>query len=150
MRRSDVVPALLLLVLSALIVVETRHLEFYGETSPGPAFLPFWLALAGVVLVALRLLEARRAGGATIVEWPERDGMRRIGLIFAGLVAVPLVAPLVGMVPAIALFMGFMLLVVLRQRLAPSLLTVAVTGGLVYLIFVRWLGVALPTGILGL
>jgi len=150
MRKSDVIPALLMLALSAAIFIETFHLEYYGEVSPGPAFLPVWLALGGGVLVVLRLLEARRLAGNAAVEWPDRPGLRRIALIVAGLVAVPLLTPAIGMIPAILLFMAFLLLVVLQQSVVPSLLTIALTGGLVYGIFVRWLGVALPTGALGI
>lgn len=150
MKRADVVPALLLLALSAAIVVETWPLEFYGETTPGPAFLPVWLAVAGGVLFVLRLAEARRSGASAGTDWPERDGLRSVLLTFAGLVVVPLVSPLVGMMAAIVLFMAFLLLVVIRQPLWPSLLTIAVTGGVVYAIFVRWLGIALPKGVLGL
>jgi putative tricarboxylic transport membrane protein len=150
MRRSDVIPALLMLVLSVAIFIETFHLEYYGEVSPGPAFLPVWLALGGGVLVVLRLLEARRLAGSAAVEWPDRPGLRRIALIVVGLVAVPLLTSVIGMIPAILLFMAFLLLVVLQQSVVPSLLTIALTGGLVYGIFVRWLGVALPTGALGI
>jgi hypothetical protein len=53
-------------------------------------------------------------------------------------------------VPALALFVGFLLLFVLRQRLGPSLATLVITAGLIYAIFVGWLGVPLPRGILGI
>jgi hypothetical protein len=150
MRASDVVPALLMLVLSAAFVIDTWTLEFYGETTPGPAFLPVWLAIAGGVLFVLRVAEARRLGGGLAVEWPGRDGLRRVILTFAGLIVVPVVTPFIGMIPAMMLFMAYLLLVVLRQRLGPSLATIAVTGGVVYAIFVRWLGIALPAGLLGI
>jgi len=149
MRLGEVIPASLLLVLSAAVFLDTRHLEFF-DGIPGPAFLPVWLAIAGCVLFVLRLLEARRlpvSGGA---EWPDRGGLRRVILTFAGLVVIPLVAPAIGMLAAIVLFMVFLLIVVLRQRPGPSLLTVAVTAGVVYGIFVLWLGIALPKGFLGI
>ena len=145
---SDVVPALLMLVLSAAIAFDTRSLSFWADTTPGPAFLPVWLAVAGVVLVVLRLVEARRS--RTAIDWPDTAALVRVAMILGGLVAVPLVSPLLGLVPALALFVAFLLLVVLRQRLWPSLATLAVTSGLVYAIFVGWLGVPLPKGILGI
>jgi|SRR5688572_16793085 putative tricarboxylic transport membrane protein len=148
MKMSDVVPALLMLVLSAAIAFDTRSLSFWADTTPGPAFLPVWLAVAGVVLVVLRLVEARRS--RTAIDWPDTAALVRVAMILGGLVAVPLVSPLLGLVPALALFVAFLLLVVLRQRLWPSLATLAVTSGLVYAIFVGWLGVPLPKGILGI
>ncbi|HEX6156433.1 MAG TPA: tripartite tricarboxylate transporter TctB family protein [Burkholderiales bacterium] len=149
MRLSDVVPALLMLALSGAIALETRSLSFWADTTPGPAFLPMWLAIAGVVLFALRLAEARRLRGAT-VEWPERAALVRVATTFGALLVVPLLASLFGLVPALALLVAFVLLVVLRQALWPSLATVAVTVGLIYVIFVLWLKVPLPKGVLGI
>jgi putative tricarboxylic transport membrane protein len=149
MRMSDVVPALLMLALSGAIALETRSLSFWADTTPGPAFLPAWLAIAGVVLFALRLAEARRLR-ATMVDWPGRAGVTRVATTFAALLVVPLLAPLLGLVPALALLVAFIVLIVLRQALWPSLFTVAITTGLIYAIFVLWLRVPLPTGVLGI
>src|SRR5688572_7684418 len=146
---SDVVPALLMLALSGAIALETRSLSFWADTTPGPAFLPVWLAIAGVVLFGLRLAEARRLRVAR-VEWPGRAALARVAMTFAALLVVPMVAPLLGLVPALALLVAFIVLVVLRQALLPSLVTVAVTTGLIYAIFVLWLRVPLPTGVLGI
>ena len=149
MRMSDVVPALLMLALSGAIALETRSLSFWADTTPGPAFLPVWLAIAGVVLFALRLAEARRLRGAS-VEWPDRAALARVATTCAALLVVPLLTPLLGLVPALALLVAFILLVVLRQALRPSLATVAVTTGLIFVIFVLWLKVPLPKGALGI
>ena len=149
MKPSDVVPALLMLVLSAAIALDTRSLGFWADTTPGPAFLPVWLAVAGVVLAVLRLVESRRFRAAGI-EWPDRPAALRVAMILGGLVGVPLLSPLAGLVPALALFVAYLLLAVLRQPLWPSLATLAVTVGLVYGIFVGWLGVPLPKGVLGI
>jgi hypothetical protein len=150
MRMSDVVPALLMLVLAAAIAFDTRGLSFWADTTPGPAFLPVWLAIAGAVLFVLRLAEARRAGGSVPFQWPDRAALRRVAMVFAGLIAVPLFTPLLGLVLALAAVVAFLVLVVLRRALWPSLVTVAVTVGLVYAIFVGWLGVPLPRGVLGI
>ena len=149
MRKSDVLPALLMLALSGAIAFDTRRLSFWDDTTPGPAFLPVWLAICGAVLFALRLAEARRLQAAP-GDWPGRAALLRVALIFGALLAVPLLAPATGLLPAIALLVLFVVLVVLRQPLWPSLATTAVTMGLIYGIFVGWLGVALPKGPLGL
>ena len=150
MKATDVGPAALVLALSGAIALDTLGLSFWDDTTPGPAFLPVWLAIAGVVLFVLRLSEARSLRNAATVEWPDRAALARVATIFAGLVAVPLLAPLLGLVPSLALLVAFVLLFVLRQALWPSLIAVAVTMGLIYAIFVAWLGVPLPTGLLGL
>src|SRR5688572_32828808 len=74
MRASDVVPATLMLALCAAIAFDTRRLSFWDETTPGPAFLPVWLAIAGAVLFLLRLAEARRARGASTMARRRRVG----------------------------------------------------------------------------
>ena len=148
MKKSDVVPALLMLVLSAAIAFDTRSLSFWHDTTPGPAFLPVWLAVAGAVLFVLRLVEARRS--REVIAWPDRAALVRIVVIFGALALVPLVSPLVGLVLALALFIAFLLLAVLRQPLWPSLAAVSITIGLVYAIFVGWLGVPLPKGLIGI
>lgn len=148
MKKSDLVPALVILGLSAALVLDTRKLSFWADTTPGPAFVPVWLAIAGAVLFVLRLLEARRL--QTAPEWPDRPALRRVALVLGGLVAVPLLSPVLGLIPALALLIAFLLLGVLRRPLVPSLATLAVTIGLIYAIFVGWLRVPLPTGILGI
>jgi hypothetical protein len=137
-----------MLVLSAAIAFDTRSLSFWADTTPGPAFLPVWLAVAGVVLFVLRLLEARRSH--EVIAWPDRAALVRIAVISGALAMVPLLSPLVGLVLALALFVAFLLLAVLRQPLWPSLATVSITIGLVYAIFVGWLGVPLPKGMIGI
>jgi hypothetical protein len=59
--------------------------------------------------------------------------------------ALAVAAPVIGMVAAVALLMAFLLLVVLRQPLVPSLVTTAIVAIGIEAIFVRWLGVPLPT-----
>lgn len=148
MKRSDVAPALLMLALSAAIAFDTRSLSFWQDTTPGPAFLPVWLAVAGVVLFVLRLLEARRS--PVVIHWPDRPALLRVAVIFAALCAVPVLSQLLGLVLALGAFVAFLLLGVLRQPLWPSLATLAITLALVYGIFVGWLGVPLPKGMLGI
>jgi putative tricarboxylic transport membrane protein len=149
MGMSDVLPAIALLALSAVAAVGTLHLGYWSDFTPGPAFLPSWAAAAGVLLCALRLVEARRPGGATAVEWPGRVGLLRVALAFAALVALAGLSPVLGMMSSAALFMAFLLIVVQRRRLLPSLATTAITTGLIYVVFVRWLGVRLPAGLTG-
>jgi hypothetical protein len=150
MRLLNVLPAIFALTLSALIFGQTYYLTYYGETSPGPAFFPFWIAGLGVLLFVFELLDARRKGASTDAEWPSRSEFARVVLAFGALCLIPVLSPLIGMLVSCVLFMLFLLIAVLRQRLAPSLLTVAITAGLIDVIFVRWLGIALPQFSLGL
>jgi hypothetical protein len=84
------------------------------------------------------------------IEWPDRPARARVALTLGGLIAVPLLAPWLGLLPALSLLVAFLLLVVLRRPLWPSLATLAISIGMVYGIFVGWLNVPLPKGILGI
>jgi putative tricarboxylic transport membrane protein len=143
MRLIDAIPALFMIALSAAIVLGTGGLAYWADITPGPRFLPLWLAGVGVLLSALFLLELSR-GLAAPIEAPTRSELSRVAMTVAGLVGMALLAPLIGMVLAAAVFVAFLLLAVLRQRLLPSLLTVLVIAAGIELIFVRWLSVPLP------
>lgn len=152
MRISDVVPALFILALSALAVFGTWGLGYWSETTPGPAFLPYWVAGLAVPVVILQLVEAWRDAGADAgsgAKWPDKRALMRALLAFGGLVAIALLTPLLGMVPSIVLFIAFLLLIVLQRPLWPSLATVVITSGVIQGIFVWWLGLPLPVGAFG-
>jgi hypothetical protein len=59
-------------------------------------------------------------------------------------------------VPALGLILSgvalclFLLLAVERRPLIPSLATTAITVGIVYGVFIAWLGISLPQGVLGI
>jgi hypothetical protein len=149
MRISNVVPGVLILALSAAIFLDTRHLTYWSETTPGPGFFPYWLVLAGVAVFLLQLSEAWRAGREVTLDWPDRSALFRALATYGGLVAFAALTPVLGMIVSIVLFVVFLLIVILRQPVWPSLLATTITIGLIYMIFVRWLGIALPTSSLG-
>ena len=150
MRMSDVVPPLLMLLLAGVLVLGTWHLGYWRDTTPGPAFAPIWLAGAGALLALLQLSSVRSAAKAGAYDWPDAVGINRVATAFFGLVAFSALAPLLGMVPSVALFVALFLYVLMARPLLPSLFTAAVTAGMIYFIFVRWLDVNLPTGYFGI
>ncbi len=150
MRMIDVAPAAVMLGLSAVVLAGTRELPYWTDFTPGPAFLPRWIAGAGVLLSVILLLQAWRAGGAAKPEWPERAGAIRVFLTTGGLILCVPLAPYLGFVATAVVFMVGMMMGILRRRLLPSLITAVGTGGLIYVVFVWWLKVALPAGPLGI
>ena len=150
MRMSEVVPPLVMLALSAVLVFGTWHLGYWNDTTAGPAFAPTWIAAIGALLAILQLRSARSAGWAGVYDWPDAVGMKRIAATFFGLVAFLVVSPFLGMVPSTALFVVLFLYGLMGRPLASTLFTAAVTTGMIYVIFVWWLNVGLPTGYFGI
>ncbi len=149
MKTADAVPAAVMLVLSVGVIAGTRQLSVWNEFTPGPAFAPLWVAGAGIAVSILLLIQAWRSAGGGQIEWPARTGAVRIVLTTAGLVASVFLSPYLGIVSTSAVFTLGMLFGILRRSLVWSLVTAAVTGGLIWGVFIHWLAVALPTGPLG-
>ena len=144
MRVLNAVPAIFAIILAVAIMAGTTGLRFWDGFTPGARFFPGWLAAAGAVLAVLLLITQWRGTDVSELDLPDARGLARVAATVAGLAGLVLLARPLGMVPALALFVLFHLLVVLRARLVPSLSTVLVIVILVEGIFVRWLAVPLP------
>jgi hypothetical protein len=149
MRTLDAAPALIMLGLSAVVYWGTRDLAYWSEFTPGPAFLPTWIAGAGALLSLILLAQALKKAGPGRPEWPDKAGGARVLLTTAGLVLCVPLAPHLGFVTTSVIFMIGMMTGILRRKIAPTLVTAATIGALIYGIFIWWLKVALPTGPLG-
>lgn len=99
---------------------------------------------AAVLLSVALLMTQWRGTDAGTLDLLDAFGARRVEASVAGLVVLALPVPLVGMVPAVALFMLYLLLAVLRAPRMPSLLTTLIVAVGIEMVFVRWLGVPLP------
>jgi hypothetical protein len=144
MRPIEAIPGLFMLVVAAALIFGTAGLSFWDGPTPGARFFPALLAAVGTI-VALALLWAQARGIETVeTDFPARPGALRVAGTALALAALAAGAPLVGFVPALALFVAVVLLGVLRQGPLPSLATAAIVAGFVHVVFVRWLAVPLP------
>lgn len=150
MKRIDIVTACVMLALSGVVLVETWSLGYWAEFAPGSAFAPIWVAGAGIVLSVLLLVEALRGGDDVPADLPTRPAMLRVLGTLAGLWLVIVATPLLGLLTAATLFIVYLLLVVLRRPLLPSLFATVATMALVAGVFVAWLNIALPKGPFGI
>jgi hypothetical protein len=141
MERGERVFAILLGLFGLVWALKAPALKYMDEDAvPGSGFLPLWLGLAMVVLVAIFLGTHR----STRPSEPGRLG-RVLAIALALAVAVLLVDPLGFTLPVTAL-MVFLLRVMERESWLASLGTgLGVTIGLL-LIFRVWLSVPLPRG----
>ncbi|WP_374427468.1 tripartite tricarboxylate transporter TctB family protein [Tabrizicola sp.] len=144
MRKLDLAPGLFLIALSLGVILGTSGLAVWDSFTPGARFFPLVVGGLGLLLAALLFWQQWRGTDPGQVDRPDRAALVRVGLTIAGLAALALGAPRIGMVPTIAAFSLFILLVVLRQRLLPSVVTTAVIAGGTHLVFARLLAVPLP------
>jgi len=156
MKRLEQIAAAIMLVLAAIIVFDTGDLTYWSGLSPGNRFVPLWVAGVSAVLALLLFREAMLRQQDQPVDWPDRDGVIRVGGTFAAICALPIAVSGIGPIPGIgfllttAVFVLVILLVLLRRRLLPSLLAMVVTAGTIYIVFISWLSIPLPKGFLGI
>lgn len=144
MQKRDAVPALFMIAAAGTVFFGTAGLNFWDGVTPGARFFPAGVAGASLVLALALLWTQLRGTDQGIVDVPGRSALLRVGLTVAGMVALPLGTPLIGLVPMLMVFAAFMLIVVLRQRPLPTVITTLVIGVGLHLIFLRWLAVPLP------
>lgn len=150
MRRIEVAAAGIMLFLAAVVILATSDLHYWTGVGPGNRFVPIWISVIVAVLALMLIRDALRRRDDRPVEWPDRAGALRVGGTFVAICALPYVVDYLGFVLSIAAFMAVMLLALLRCRLAPSLLTVAIASGVIYTVFISWLSIPLPKGVFGI
>lgn len=152
MQRADIILPGLLTGLGAVILWQSvfKMDYFYVDRgAPGPGFLPFWVSLGVVVLGALLTVRALRPTAPADVEWPDRNGWRRIGTMLGGFVLFLIFVGLIGFtLSTIAFLAGVSYLLGMRRLVI--LLPVAIGVGLfLHVVFGTWLRISLPIGLLG-
>ncbi|GLK84776.1 tripartite tricarboxylate transporter TctB family protein [Ancylobacter defluvii] len=150
MKATNFIAAFMLLGLSVMVLSGTWYLPYWADFAPGSAFAPFWVAMIGVVLAVSLFVATLFDDSGEPHSFPDRRGIVRVTALMAGLWLMVLLIPLIGFVTAGILFSLYLLIGIERRPLAPSLLTTAVVTGLVYGVFIAWLGISLPAGPFGI
>lgn len=152
MRRPYQIAGIVIVVAAALLFRESLRLRYYTSLGPGPGFFPLWLSL---LMAALGIAMYWRATFGTAEAmpadfYPDRRGSLRVAAVVGALAAViGLLEPL-GFRLAMLGFYLFVLTALGRQHwLVSGLIATAGSFG-VYYVFVHWLSVPLPTGVLGI
>ena len=149
MRTANLAIAAGAILISTAILVGARQYPFWARTAPGTGLMPVLLGVAGLMLGLTLLINTLRKPPRDPLDLPDRAMLLRIVWAMVGMVLVMILTPLLGLLLALSAFMLFMMLGLLRSSIVPSLLTTAITAGLVYGVFMRWLHVPIPTGPLG-
>jgi len=126
-----------------------KQFAYWGENGPGPAFLPFWLGLAMALLALALFVGALREKDPGEAWFPRGEGLRRLLVVLGATVALVALLDVAGMVVGTFLYLVGLFRFVDRQ---PWRLGVAVALGVAaldYLVFVHWLHLPMPVGMLG-
>lgn len=149
MRRVDVAVALLWLLLGGGVCANALRIGAWDAAGPASGFVPL---LTGIVLAAGSagiVLTARPWSAPAPPFWPVPTAAARALAVLVGLAVMAVLMPVLGfLVTAVACTM-FLLRVIEPQRWSWVVVTAVVSSVLLYWLFDRILGMALPKGPLG-
>ena len=151
MRRGRIIVCVCLAAGFVAALVTSLGYALMDSLGPGPGFFPFWLSLIGAVLTGVILIETWRdpsLSDGTIL--PQGNAAVQGGIVLAALVAVAALFEPLGFRLTMLVFIAGLLFVLGARSLVGIALT-AVAGSFgVFHVFLYWLKVPLPTGVLGL
>jgi putative tricarboxylic transport membrane protein len=132
-----------LAIFGLVVSAQAWRLPYWLDRSPGPGFLPVWLGILLTGCATVLLVSTGRREPAQVPAEPPAGGSdpAALGLITA--VAAALV-PVVGLIAASGLLTGAAAWRLGQRRPLAISTAAVVTPALVWLVFVRWLGMPLP------
>jgi putative tricarboxylic transport membrane protein len=149
MRRADQVSGALLLVFGIGFAVGARRYPYWTPNGPGSGFLPLWLGLTMAVLAAALLVGATlRAdpGGAWL---PGGRAFTRLIVVVAATALFIWLMPWLGMTLGTFLFLVALLRFLEGHEWGTTLGVAVATATVNWLVFMYWLSVPFPIGVLG-
>jgi putative tricarboxylic transport membrane protein len=148
-RSADRVTAALLLAFAvAFSVGALKQYQWWGSGGPGPAFVPFWLGLVMALLASMMLIRSIRQqhpGGAW---FPRGEGLRDMLVVLGATVAFVALLNVTGMIIGTALYLAFLVRYLGRHRWWVTFAIALAAAGFNWLVFVHWLHVPMPEGLI--
>jgi len=148
-RQADRVTAALLLAFSvAFSVGALKSYQWWGSGGPGPAFMPFWLGLVMALLASMMLIRSLNQQHAGAAWFPRGEGLRDILVVLAVTVAYVALLSVTGMIIGTALYLAVLIRYLGRHPWWLTLAVALAAAGFNWLVFVHWLRVPMPEGML--
>ena len=149
MRSADRITAVLLLAFSvAFSAGALKHYSWWGSGGPGSAFLPFWLGLVMALLALMMLTRSLKEKNAGEAWLPRGEGLRDMLVVLAVTVAFVALLNVTGMIIGTALYLLVLVRFLGRHRWWVTVAIAAAAAGFNWLVFVHWLRVPMPEGML--
>lgn len=151
LQRSYQIAGAALMCLAVFVAFESLKLKYYTNQGPGPGFFPFWLSLLlGALAIVILLQASRRPEPMPLDFFASRTGYLRMAAVVSALVGTTvLLDPLGFRLTMLAMYLFLLYAFGQRRPIVMTLASLAGSFG-VYHLFVRWLKVPLPIGILGI
>ncbi len=147
MRIADLIGGVIVLLLGLAVIYFSSQLEYYSEYGPGPGFLPLWVGIiiAGcAIYVIIDVLKKHHKIG-TFFRPRTKLGLHVLVIIFITFLLLPLLGFSIGL----ALFAGITMRIMGKHRWLSCSLTAVVTAICIHLVFISWLTIPLPQGLIG-
>ncbi len=147
MRVADLIGGVVVLILGVVVIYFSSQLDYYSEFGPGPGFLPLWVGIiisACGIYVVIDLLRKQRGKGEFF------KPRTKLGLqILVVIIITFLLLPFLGFAIGLALFIGVTMRMMGKHRWVQCGLTAIVTAIGIHYIFISWLTIPLPRGLIG-
>ena len=153
-RWGELVLALLLGVLGLYLILDARSISIPGSSNTvGPRFFPYLVGAATLVvgvLLAVRVARGDRGPGeeGEDIDPDAPTSWRAVGIIAVAFLAHALLINVIGWPLAVTLMFGVVAWALGARGLVRPLVAGGIASVLIWLVFVKALGVVLPGGIL--
>jgi putative tricarboxylic transport membrane protein len=149
MWYANVIAGVAVLLLGiGVTILAWLTLPYTSDFGPGPAFVPFWLGIVlAISAVPVVVSDLRSKERSERLFRPETAKCLQVLIL---IVAVFLTLPVVGFSAGLALITAGSMRLMGRHRWLSCLATAIGTAVCIHYLFGQWLGIPLPTGMLGL
>ena len=147
MRLAALIGGVVVLFFGLAVVFFSSQLPYYSEFGPGPGFLPLWVGVVLIgcaIFVIINVLRKHDKIG-TFFKPRTKLGLHVLVIIFMPF----LLLPVLGFSRGLALFVGITMRIMGKHRWLSCSLTAVVTAICIHLIFISWLTIPLPQGLIG-
>jgi putative tricarboxylic transport membrane protein len=150
-RRAYQLSGLAALAVAGVLAYQAAGLTYYTRLGPGPGFFPRWLCglLALLALAVIARATWSRDDAASRIPAPDPQAARRILVVVAALVAVAMVTTTLGFRLTMLAFYPTVIGALGRWRWIETPVLAVLGSFATYYVFVQWLRLPLPVGILG-
>ena len=139
----------MLLAFAVAFAVGARQYPYTTPAGPGSGFLPLWLGLTMMILAVMLIVSATRQTAPGPPWLPGGRALVRLVVVVVATSVFVALIPVLGMTLGTTLFLIGLLRFLERHSWTATLGVALGTAFANWLVFIYWLGVPFPVGVLG-